>query len=441
MRFSRSVAALIVLSIAVSQPVRADDSPEWPENRLEPTVSISMNKSLTVAIANRISSAMRDAGATPHRINFPTVGMTAHSRNGRYLTRLGSRWRIPMATMVAPAEYLRAVGGDDMVAAAGEGKVLMGETSAEMRGAEVGDTIVLRDLRFRMRTFTIGAIVPNAFVDWGDIFITTEAAQVLGTMSINRVTATNITSYSNLMSKLKSRGIVIGSTYRLRTSWDRENPDGTLGVSTVKKLLGEFAFRPAGGSAIEIEEKWKVNNISWRHSFSDIGIRNNCHKVVVDAIQGALSEIAAKGLRKHVDVANANRYGGCYVGRYNRMAGTFGAPSRHAYGAALDINTTQNYQWSVPKMNCDVVRIFRKWGFAWGGNFWPSDGMHFEYVGERRDTIGYPSTYCPNTVPVPTTSIPSFGPRSTTTTSTTTATSSTSTTTTSTTLAPITSTT
>lgn len=440
MRFPRSVAALVVLSIAVSQPVRAEKSPEWPEDRLEPTLSISMNKSLTVAIANRISAAMRDAGATPHRISFPTVGMTAHSRNGRYLTRLGSRWRIPMATMVAPAEYLRAVGGTDMVAAAGEGKVLMGETSAEMRGAEVGDTIVLRDLRFRMRTFTIGAIVPNAFVDWGDIFITSEAAQVLGAMSINRVTATNITSYSTVMAKLKSRGVVIGSTYRLRTSWDRENPDGTLGTSTLKELLGEFAFRPAGGSAIQIEEKWKVDNISWRHTFSDIPLRNNCHKVVVEAIQGALSEIAAKGLRKHVDVANANRYGGCYVGRYNRMAGTFGAPSRHAYGAALDINTTQNYQWSVPKMNCDVVRIFRKWGFAWGGNFWPSDGMHFEYVGERRDTIGYPSQYCPNKVPVPSTTLPTFGSTTTTTTSTTT-TSSTSTTTTSSTVAPITSTT
>lgn len=439
MRFSRSVAALVVLTIAVSQPVRADDSPEWPENRLEPTVSISMNKSLTIAIANRISAAMRNAGATPHRISFPTVGMTAHSRDGRFLTRFGSRWRIPMATMVAPSEYLRAVGGDNMLAVAGEGQVLMGETSAKLRGAQVGDTIVLRDLRFRMHTFTIGAIVPNVFVDWGDIFITSEAAQVLGAMSINRVTATNITSYSQIMSKLRSRGIVIGSTYRLRTSWDRENPDGTLGTSTLKKLLGEFAFRPAGGSAIQIDERWKVNNILWRHSFSNIGIRNNCHKVVVDAIQGALNEIAAKGLRKHVDVANANRYGGCYVGRYNRMAGTFGAPSRHAYGAALDINTTQNYQWSVPKMNCDVVRIFRKWGFAWGGNFWPSDGMHFEYVGERRDTIGYPSQYCPNNAPVPTTSIPTFAPRNSS--STTTTTSSTSTTTTSTTLAPITSTT
>ncbi|MEY4996243.1 MAG: hypothetical protein RLZ67_968 [Actinomycetota bacterium] len=398
-----------------------------------------MNKSLTASIANRMAAAISAAGATPHRVSFPTVGLTAHSRNGQYVTRLGDRWRLPMATMVAPADYLRAVGGDDMVAAAGPGQVLMGETSAELRGAQVGDSIVLRDLRFRMHTFTIGAIVPNVFVDWGDLFITTESAQVLGAMSINRVTATNIVSYSRIISQLKSRGIVIGNTYRLRTSWDRENPDGTLGTSTLKKKLGEFAFRPAGGSAIQIEDKWKLNNILWRHSFADIRLRNNCHKVVAVAIQGALSEIKSRGLQRHVDVANANRYGGCYVGRYNRMAGTFGAPSRHAYGAALDINTTQNYQWAVPKMNCDVVRIFRKWGFAWGGNFWPSDGMHFEYVGERRDNIGYPSQYCPNSVPVPTTTLPTF--TSGTTTSTTTTSSSSSTTTTTTTVAPITSTT
>jgi len=436
MRFSRSVTALVVLSLAVSQPVFADDSSQWPERRLQPTVSVSMNKSLTLSIANRMSTAITAAGAVPHFVSFPTVGLTSHSRDGQFLTRLGDRWRIPMATMVAPTEYLRDVGGDDMVAAAGAGQILMGETSAELRDAEVGDTVVLRDLRFRPHTFTIGAIVPNVFVDWGDIFITSEAAQVLGPMSINRVTATDITSYSRIMSQLRLRGIVIGSTYRLRTSWDRENPDGTFGIASLKQELGEFAFRPAGGSAIQIEDRWKINNILWRHNFSDISIRNNCHKVVVTAIQGALSEIKAKGLQRHVDVANANRYGGCFVSRYNRMAGTFGAPSRHAYGAALDINTTQNYQWAVPKMNCDVVRIFRKWGFAWGGNFWPSDGMHFEYVGERRDNIGYPSKYCPNSVPVPTTTLPTFtaGTTMTTTTST-----SPTTTTTTTTVAPITS--
>jgi hypothetical protein len=47
-------------------------------------------------------------------------------------------------------------------------------------------------------------------------------------------------------------------------------------------------------------------------------------------------------------------------------------------------------------MNCDVVRIFRKHGFAWGGNWRTPDGMHFEWVGERRDQLTYPSRFCPN---------------------------------------------
>jgi hypothetical protein len=49
-------------------------------------------------------------------------------------------------------------------------------------------------------------------------------------------------------------------------------------------------------------------------------------------------------------------------------------------------------------MHCDVVRIFRKHGFAWGGNFRRPDGMHFEWVGERLDQLPYPSRYCPNIV-------------------------------------------
>jgi hypothetical protein len=60
------------------------------------------------------------------------------------------------------------------------------------------------------------------------------------------------------------------------------------------------------------------------------------------------------------------------------------------------MNTLANAQGRVPRMDCRVVRIFRKHGFAWGGNFLVPDGMHFEWVGEARNTWQYPSTYCPN---------------------------------------------
>ena len=35
------------------------------------------------------------------------------------------------------------------------------------------------------------------------------------------------------------------------------------------------------------------------------------------------------------------------------------------------------------------MRIFRRHGFAWGGNFLTPDGMHFEWVGEDRSKISY----------------------------------------------------
>ena len=65
------------------------------------------------------------------------------------------------------------------------------------------------------------------------------------------------------------------------------------------------------------------------------------------------------------------------------------------------MNTTTNVEGGVPHMDCRVVQIFRKWGFAWGGNFLVSDGMHFEYVGSARDQVGYPSRYCPTGAPIP----------------------------------------
>ncbi len=67
--------------------------------------------------------------------------------------------------------------------------------------------------------------------------------------------------------------------------------------------------------------------------------------------------------------------------------------SAHSYGIAIDINTSfSNYWlWSNPrssetdkikyenKIPIEIVRIFEKYGFIWGGRWYHYDTMHFEY--------------------------------------------------------------
>ena len=433
MRFRTSLLVTALVVSTVSSRAVAVGPSEFPTKRLEPTMSVSAVSSLMPLEVKKISAGVIAGGAQPHSLKFPTISLTAQTRAGKDIFRLGDGWRIPMATMVAANDYVRATGGDAMADVVARGQVLMGETAAEVRGAQVGDVLILRDRKFWMRPFTIGAIVADEFVDWGDLLMSSSAAAALGEMPVSQIAITQIVSPASVLAGLKKKGITIGTMYRLRTSWDRKNPDGTLGTATTKKLLGEFSYRPTVGSSILVAGSWTSRNIAWKVRYADIKLGNNCHRMVVDAIQGALTEIKNAGLSRFVDTANSNRYGGCFVGRYNRLAGNFGAPSRHAWGMAFDINTDTNPQGGVPQMNCAVVRIFRKWGFAWGGNFWPEDGMHFEYVGEQRDQLGYPSRYCPNKAPLLVVTLPQFG-----TTTTSSPTSTTTTTTTTTTTAPIT---
>ena len=419
-----ATAAAVVLASTAPMLNRVSAAGDLPGGLGTPVVTVSRSVSLGSVDVSRISAAARDVGAVPHVIRHATLAMTAYIRGDGVLMQQPKGWRVPMSTRILPVEFVRATGGEDMAAVLAAGQVIMGGNSARIRDAEVGDVVSLRDSRNRVRRFAVGMIVSNDFAEGEDLIMSSVDGLSLGVTSVSRVSITGFGKVSDLYAALRRRKVDLGATYRLRTSWDLPDPDQTLGVATAKLLLGEFAFRPSGSSAIHVEDSWRASNINWFRRYSAVPLRNNCHKKVVDAIEGALRDVAKAGLAGKIDVANSNRYGGCFVGRYNRLAGIFGAPSRHAYGMAIDMNTLENAQWKTPVMDCDVVRIFRKWGFAWGGNFWPTDGMHFEWVGERRDQIGFPSRYCPNKVPVPTTTVPVP------TTSTTTSTSTTSTSTT-----------
>ncbi|MBN9071220.1 MAG: M15 family metallopeptidase [Rhizobiales bacterium] len=65
--------------------------------------------------------------------------------------------------------------------------------------------------------------------------------------------------------------------------------------------------------------------------------------------------------------------------------------SMHAYGAAIDLNTkyTAYWQWQKPdaaghikwsnRIPKEIVDIFERHGFIWGGRWYHYDTMHFEY--------------------------------------------------------------
>jgi hypothetical protein len=78
------------------------------------------------------------------------------------------------------------------------------------------------------------------------------------------------------------------------------------------------------------------------------------------------------------------------AGTYNcRAVADTGQPSPHSYGIAIDLNTAVSDYWfwrphNGPiayrnRMPQEIVAIFEKHGFIWGGKWYHFDTMHFEY--------------------------------------------------------------
>ncbi|HEX5211154.1 MAG TPA: M15 family metallopeptidase [Pseudolabrys sp.] len=78
------------------------------------------------------------------------------------------------------------------------------------------------------------------------------------------------------------------------------------------------------------------------------------------------------------------------AGTYNcRAVADTGQPSPHGYGIAIDLNTAASDYWFWRphagrihyrnRMPREIVAIFERHGFIWGGKWYHFDTMHFEY--------------------------------------------------------------
>lgn len=140
---------------------------------------------------------------------------------------------------------------------------------------------------------------------------------------------------------------------------------GTLG-----SVVGTFRYRVIGGGRIAPESSWVVANI--RTEVVPILGAVTCHRDLFPQLRAALLEVQSQGLSAEI---NPDEYAGCY---YPRFIANTTSLSNHSFGLALDLNVPGNGRGTVGEISRDVVAIFKKWGFGWGGDWRYTDPMHFE---------------------------------------------------------------
>jgi len=155
-----------------------------------------------------------------------------------------------------------------------------------------------------------------------------------------------------------------------RFGLDPDAFENVVPVGAFADAVGTFRYTPAAGGRINPDPAWVASHISTQQ----VPILGSvtCNNAIFPQLRAALGEIVRLGL---ADEINPGEYAGCYYPRF--IAGSTSL-SNHSFGLALDLNTPGNGRGTVGEMDRGVVAVFKKWGFAWGGDWSYTDPMHFE---------------------------------------------------------------
>jgi len=383
---------------AVSQAVRVSPA-------VTDVVTVFNSGVLRDDVSNQAVAAARSAGASLAFGRSASVGMTGLYRGANAVQLPPQGFAFPMGTTVLQPDVVAQTMGRDVAQFLAPDALVMSAVSAGLRGAQAGDTALLTSGSGATVSFRIAAVLPAARVGGAEFLMSNEAADRLDITELRRVVMWGFSSRAAIDAAVSANGLV-STSVRIRRSWDAADPDDTIGMAETKAALGEFAYRVNANGSVSQDDAWLNASLPGGRELlnGSIPVRARCHKVIVPALRAALAEVAAEGLGATIDVANANSFGGCHLARFNRLTpdSSLGFLSRHSWGMAFDTNTVGSCQGCAPPDfatrpgGCRTVQIFRKHGFSWGGNYLTPDGMHFEWVGERRDNLAYPSRFCPN---------------------------------------------
>jgi hypothetical protein len=280
-------------------------------------------------------------------------------------------WVIPLdAVAIDPASH-RVFDPEGSLTSLRPGGVALSEASAEFRGLAVGDELMIEGVAYEVTAITSDDIVGAAEVIFDrsdpDAPVATDRYALVSTdLARNEFEDVVRAMYDGPAPlRIRSRG---------ESPWLRHG-DAVLPQVFIKSALGEFAYSNLTGSEFSQDPAFVAASIVT----AEVPILGEirCHETVVEMLAGAMGQLEGEGLAHLVDPAG---FAGCWNPRYIRpTTGRSSGISRHAWGAAVDLNAASNPLGSAGTQDQRLVEVMLEWGFTWGGDWLVPDPMHFEY--------------------------------------------------------------
>ena len=372
---------------SAERPATTLATPSTQPPSLPPTTDTPPTPVPAVLLAWSRSGAGRglDPGLEPAAAALPGVGATSLVRagaldlvgsrdmEGRRVDALAPGWAIPLdAAAVDPARHAEFVPIADRAAVAGlrPGNAVLGRTSADLRRLAVGGVIELTG----GRSVVVSAIVEDASIGGAELAVDIPTGERLGLTTPRYLLVAYRGDRPALEDHLRA-ALRPGTVVRFRGPGETpylRHADAVLPQAQIKARFGEFSYRAGAGGGFEQDPRWQAENIVTRQVPILGTVR--CHREIVDAVAGAMTEIEEAALAGLVEQAG---YDGCFNPRY--VAGS-DSVSRHAWGVAFDMGFSSNPTGLDSVQDPRLVEIFRRWGFTSGDSWLVPDAGHFEFV-------------------------------------------------------------
>jgi hypothetical protein len=249
-----------------------------------------------------------------------------------------------------------------------EGDVLVSHELAEELDLELGGRVLLHAGETSV-SVRIGAFAVNGDPPFADVLVPTEVTAELGASGPNLLVVSAVEDVEELgdtLAEATGGDVEIRRPLAAPVAGERTTEDTPSGA------IEPFSYTSRADGRITIHGDWVDRNIV-RIELPGMA-SSRCQRVMVPQLYAAVEELIERGLYGHLDPA---QFAGCFVARH--IDWDPGRPlSMHAWGLAIDLNARDNPLGATPVMDRQVVEVFERWGFDWGGHWPRPDGMHFE---------------------------------------------------------------